>query len=290
MIDCMLTFAFSVWAKCLLSREPGPGCPMLIDNSHLGDENPAMNALALIAEAATVAGADTGSASVSSTSTVSTNTVRWGRVLDLYFEKGGLVVNFGPALLVALVCFVIVAIAWKFWLRQKLLPEFEIVEAELEIANLGKIKIKPNHDNVQIAHEAWVELTTRKAALPFEDDHDVVAEIYDSYLQLFVRLRDLTKNIPAHKLRKCRDTRKLVEVMVTVLNQGLRPHLTRWQARFRRWYQDALNESSNRNKSPQEIQKEFPNFGLLVKDLKALQTDVVKYGEFLREIAQGKDK
>jgi len=245
-----------------------------------------MNASLVLAQAAT----NTGSASAGSTNTASTNGFGWGQVLELHFEKGELVIKFGPILLVSLLGLVIMAIAWKLWFRQRLLPQFDVVEAELDIAKLGKIKIKPNHENVQIAHEAWVELTTRKAALPFEDDHDVVAEVYDSYYELFGQLRNLIRNIPAQKLRKCQDTRKLVEVMVRVLNQGLRPHLTRWQARFRRWYDEALRDSSNHNKSPQEIQKEFPDFVNLVKDLKALQFAVVKYAQFLREIAQGKDE
>jgi hypothetical protein len=183
---------------------------------------------------------------------------------------------------------IVAAIVWRVFLRERLLPEYEVVEAELDLAKIGKVTLKPNHQNVQIAHQAWVELTTRKAALLFDEDHDVVVEVYDSYYQLFAHLRDLTKNIPAHKLRKCADTRKLVEIMIRVLNEGLRPHLTRWQARFRRWYNDALKASANSHKSPQEIQKQFPEYAALAKDLKQLQVDVVKYAQFLREIAQGK--
>lgn len=214
--------------------------------------------------------------------------IEWGRVVELNLDGGGLVLHLGP--LVVAVLALAVAIAFVPSIRRllKAASRFDVVEAELQLANLGRIKIKPNLENIQIAHEAWVELTTRKAALPFEEDHDVIVEVYDSYYQLFSRLRDLTKSIPAHKLRQCSDTRKLVLVMVAVLNHALRPHLTRWQARFRRWYDNALKEDSNRGKSPQEIQRGFPEYSLLVSDLKALQINVVKYSEFLREIAHGK--
>lgn len=247
-----------------------------------------MSFVQLLAQAGTGAVTTGGATSTGPSNIVSVSGTDWGRILDSHFENGELVVRFGPVLWVALVLLALTAIVWKLWLRQMLLPDFELVEAELEIAKLGKIRIKPNHENVQIAHQAWVELMTRKAALPFDDDYDVVVEVYDSYYQLFGRLRDLAKSIPAQKLRQCSDTRRLVDVMVRVLNQGLRPHLTRWQARFRRWYDGALGESSNKGKSPQEIQKQFPDYAALVADLKALQINVVKYGEFLREIAQGK--
>src|SRR5690606_28950450 len=111
----------------------------------------------------------------------------------------------------------------RFYWRRSVLSGYEVVEAELEIASVGKIRIQPNHDNMQTAHSAWVELVTRKASLPFDEDHDVILEVYDSYYQLFSRLRDLTKAISARRLRKCADTKRLVEVMVRVLNQGLRP-------------------------------------------------------------------
>ena len=106
-----------------------------------------------------------------------------GNVIDLHFENGDLVSEFGPVLWIGLITGILGLLAWKLWLRERLIPDFEIVEAELNIAKLGKIKIKPNYENVQIAHRAWVELTTRKAALPFEDDHDVIVEVYDSYYQ-----------------------------------------------------------------------------------------------------------
>jgi hypothetical protein len=219
-----------------------------------------------------------------------TNTVDWSHIVDSRFEGGELVVVFGPVLLLAVLTLALSAVVWRLWLRKRLLPDFDFVEAELDIARLGRVKIRPNHENIQIAHQAWVELSTRKAALPFDGDHDVIKEVYDSYYQLFGRLRDLTKAIPAQKLRRCRETRKLVDMMIRVLNQGLRPHLTRWQARFRRWYDAAITSDANRGKSPQEIQKQFPDYAALVGDLTTLQASVVTYAAFLREIAQGKEE
>src|SRR5690242_1363136 len=75
----------------------------------------------------------------------STNAVDWSRVVDSHFESGELVVRLGPILLLGAVAIILGLIAWRLWLRQRLLPDFDVVEAELDIAHVGKVKIKPNH-------------------------------------------------------------------------------------------------------------------------------------------------
>lgn len=133
--------------------------------------------------------------------------IDWSTILDAHFENGNLVLRLGPLFVGLAVLAAAATLIWRYYYHQQFTNEFEIVEAELEIAHIGKIKIKPNRDNIQIAHEAWVELTTRNAALPFDDKNDLIVEIYNSYYQLFGRLRDMTKKdtslqaarLPEHK-------------------------------------------------------------------------------------------
>ena len=77
--------------------------------------------------------------------------------------------------------------------------------------------------------------------------------------------------------------------MVTVLNRGLRPHLTKWQARFRRWYEQAVDDPANKDKTPQEIQREYPHYQDLVANLKECNSEFVEYAYWLRAIAEGGD-
>jgi hypothetical protein len=209
-------------------------------------------------------------------------------VLEVHFEKGGLVLSLGPALLGVAILAGLVTLVWCWRNRGGILANYSVVEATLKIADIGEVKIQPNRETMRIAYQAWVELNTRKVALPFDEENDVIAEVYNSYDEVFGRLRDLAKSIPAHQLRRSRDTKKLVEIMADVLNKGLRPHLTRWQARFRSWYVEEMKETENLGMAPQDVQKRFKGYPELVKDLKGLQLEVVKYAEFLREIAQGK--
>jgi hypothetical protein len=199
-------------------------------------------------------------------------------------ESWGIDVTLGIALFVA--ALVLFGVYWGVKLYILGRPvRFDVVEAELKLGGIGSVKIKPGYDDVQIAHRAWVELVTRKAALPFDEENDVIVEVYDSWYQLFGRMRDLIKEIPAQKLRSSPDMRELVRVMVDALNKGLRPHLTRWQARFRRWYEARLEV--DRDVPPQTLQRQFPDYDALVKDLKSINQQILEYAELLRRISNG---
>ncbi len=176
-------------------------------------------------------------------------------------------------------------VVYFVWVRLRRKFSWEVVEAEVSWAG-GKMKIKPDFQDIQIAHKAWVELATRKAGLPFDTENDVIIEIYNSWYALFGELRDLAKQIPAEKVRSSKDTRKLVYLLVEALNQGLRPHLTRWQAKFRRWYEEEVKQ--NFNSTPQEIQKKYPQYEVLVTDLRDVNIELMNYTEFIRKIAHGK--
>lgn len=67
------------------------------------------------------------------------------------------------------------------------------------------------------------------------------------------------KDLPAERLAY---SGELVDLTQKVLNNGLRPHLTKWQAKYRKWY----FENSNKEGSPQDIQKAFPEYEELLSD------------------------
>lgn len=212
----------------------------------------------------------------------------WSEILKVTYEKGSITLTLGPGLLIAFAVFGLIALAW--WCMPALRAFFnhDVVEATLKIGGIGEVKVRPNYDTVRIAYQAWVEIETRKVGLLFDEDHDVIVEVYNSWYEVFGRLRDLAKSVPAHRLRKCEDTRKLVEIMMRVLNEGLRPHLTQWQARFRHWHQ--IEQGKSPDMCPQELQQNFPQYDALVSDLKSVNVGMIEYANWLREIAEGKSK
>jgi DNA-directed RNA polymerase specialized sigma54-like protein len=161
------------------------------------------------------------------------------------------------------------------------------VSFDLGFGGVGKVTIRPNNDVVQIAHQVWTELVTRKAGLEFDAEHDLIVEVYDSWYQLFGRIRESLRIVPAHRLRSDEHTRVLIDVLIKALNNGLRPHLTRWQARFRAWYGLQLKEEKNRDRAPQEIQQEFKDYKALIEDLRQANRELVQLAKALQKIAQG---
>lgn len=155
-----------------------------------------------------------------------------------------------------------------------------IDEVELGIGTNSKVKIKFSREDREIAYKLWVEMSTRKIILPFDEENDVIVEVYDSWYSFFGIARGLLKDIPVEKLNS---SKQLISVTDRVLNKCLRPHLTKWQARFRKWYN--LQLDSNSDLTPQEIQYTYPHYNELVNELKAINKNIDYYGEILKKLA-----
>lgn len=165
------------------------------------------------------------------------------------------------------------------------LREFEIDEAELGIGD-QKILLRPNTTDLQIAYKIWVELSTRKIGLPIDLDHDVLLEVYDSWYEFFSVTRNHIKDVPATRFRR-KDTEQIIRLSVDILNLGVRPHLTRWQARFRRWYGQQLAKEENDTADPQSIQAMFPDYDELVADLRIVNQRLILYRQRLYDLLAG---
>jgi len=186
---------------------------------------------------------------------------------------------------------VVAVIAWLVvpWARRKYLRGFRTKSVKLTFKG-AEWEICPDTETRRVAHQAWVEIKSRKVGLPFEEEFDVITEVYNSWYQLFAVLRDLAKSIPADRLQDCEDTRNVVVLLMKALNEGLRPHLTKWQATFRRWYETEIAKSENSDKSPQEIQRKYPKYAELVADLKKVNDEFVRFANSLDLIVKdGKD-
>lgn len=176
----------------------------------------------------------------------------------------------------------ILLIVLLFVLRRILNGSFFQRDYEIDSTELGlgdsKITFKPNLNDKSVAYKIWVELSTRKIGLPIDFDHDVIVEVYDSWYSFFSVTRDLIKDIPVSKVRG-RSTKKIIQLSIDVLNEGIRPHLTTWQARFRRWFDHKLSTDPEAKFDPQDVQKEFPKYAELVADMRAVNARLMKYRE-----------
>lgn len=184
---------------------------------------------------------------------------------------------------------VIVLLILLLTLIFKFIVPFRIRKIEIDQVLIGtannKCVLRYNYKDKEIAYKLWVELSTRKVGLDFEKDKDVIVEVYDSWYKFFEITRNLFKELPVTKLQQ---SQKLIEITETILNKYMRPHLTKYQAKFRRWYANACAEKENSLLSPQEIQSKYPDFEELTEDLQKTINLIKVYKNTLKTICFGK--
>lgn len=182
-------------------------------------------------------------------------------------------------LLAGIAAVIVAIVIWRIAVGSWSLKHMEIDQADFGFGD-QKISLRPNLTDRQVAYAIWVELSTRKIGLPIDFNDDVVAEIYDSWYGFFTVTRELVKGVPVQKVRRD-STQKIIKLSIEVLNEGLRPHLTKWQARFRHWYDRELKRydegPGEEVLDPQGIQQKFPKYQELVNDMKRVNASLINY-------------
>ena len=193
-------------------------------------------------------------------------------------------------IVVLAVVFGLIIIVIIFYIVKKgnLFGNVQIDEAKLGTGS-GEVIFRPNYIDRQIAYQIWVELATRKIGMEIDYDNDVILEIYNSWYEFFRISRELIKEVPVSKASR-HSTRQITNISINILNLCLRPHLTRWQARFRKWYQVEASKDINQSKDPQEIQKKFPSYEKLTEDMRAVNKTLILYRNCMYQLAMGNDK
>lgn len=172
--------------------------------------------------------------------------------------------------------------------RKALNSTWYVKEKRIELSIAGQKHtyiIQRSTLSVEIAYRIYIELITRKAAIPFDEEHDIIAELYNSWYTLFGAIREEIKRLDGDSLLIDKRTRSLIKVSADILNLGLRPHLTKFQGRFRKW----LVEHESDIQSPQEIQRQYPDYVELVSDLKLVNKTLIEYAASLYEIVYPTD-
>lgn len=198
---------------------------------------------------------------------------------SITFESDWIVIGIILALIAAIV------IIRKFFFRNIFWHEMEI---EISGSPKAVFKVERNDENLYIANRIYIELTTRKAAIPIDENNDVIEEVYDSWYSLFGIIRDELKALPGRYLKNHDATSAFVGISRKILNEALRPHLTEHQAKFRKWIEKAKADPINENVSPQDLQKQYPDFQNLVASMKEVNRVLSDYANELDKLVKGK--
>lgn len=203
-------------------------------------------------------------------------------IIKIYFDdKENLIIQISIWLIGLLILLFLI---YFFLLKNRL--RYELVKVDIKLGNVGVAEFRPNKTDLQIAHKIWTELVTRKAAIPIDMEHDVIEEIYNSWYTLFQKVRELISEIPAELIRNNNSTKEIVRIATQTLNDGLRPHLTKWQARFRTWSE--AKKEKLMDMTPQELQKEYSEYKDLIDDLLKVNNQLIQYAQELKKIVDKK--
>jgi len=130
-----------------------------------------------------------------------------------------------------------------------------------------------NRSNINSLNRIYIELITRKASISIDENNDVISEIYDSWYKLFNTIREEMKLLSTSSPEVFLDL-QAVKFGEEILNDILRPHLTKHQARFNDWFQKAKQNNIDKYISPQELQKFYPDYQNLILSLKLVNQNL----------------
>src|SRR3954452_8324859 len=128
------------------------------------------------------------------------------------------------------------------------------------------------------AWELYVELITRVAVVPIEDDSDLLLrEALTSLYSIFHSTRDILRRYgPDIAEPKPGGQFNFAYLAVTILNSGLRPMLGRWHPALRRW-----EERCPPGTSPAAHERSWPRAGELRADLAGTRQTLTDYAAAL---------
>ncbi len=216
------------------------------------------------------------------------DTTKTHEIIDVSFncEKPALIIESNWFIIGIILLILILA----YLIKKTFYKRVNWKEMEIEISGSPKLKFKVerNDDNLYIANRIHIELTTRKAAIPIDENNDVIEEVYDSWYKLFGIIRDEIKSVPGKYLKDHDPTSALIGLTRKILNDAMRPHLTEHQAKFRKWLEIAKQDIANKDLSPQDLQKKYPDFTNLVSSMKLVNQTLINYAGELDKLIKGK--
>lgn len=176
------------------------------------------------------------------------------------------------SLIVLLVIVIIILII----LKRKKIKITNIFRIEIpRTIEYKKIKLHINKKNRKLAYNIWVELSTRKIAIDFDEENDTILLVHKSWYVAFGLIRDYIKELGSDIIDH--DSRI---TSMSILNNSLRPHLTKYHNRFEKWF----NQKDSIDKDPQILQKQYPRYRELVDDIKKVNSECKEYLKILEKI------
>ena len=204
------------------------------------------------------------------------------KFFDLKIEGWNVILTVNILIIVVLLFIILIFLLFKY---SRLKPPYKFKELSITFGS-ATITFVNDHSDREIAFKSWVEISTRTIGFPIDNENDVIVEIYNSWYKFFEIIRNNIKDISGDRINH---SKSLINSLTSLLNNSLRKHLTKWQAKFRKWYNYAINLEENIELSPQEIQRKYPEYKSLMDDLLETNLKMIDLKVVLYKIAFNED-
>jgi hypothetical protein len=142
---------------------------------------------------------------------------------------------------------------------------------------IGGVEWEPDRTEREAAWSLYVELVTRIAVQPLEEGRGLLREALTSLYSLFASTREILRAAgPNVGIRP----ESVGGIAISVLNNGLRPILSRWHPELQVWENKCPSDVS-----PKEHEEQWADSPSLRSELEALREDLSRYADALAEIA-----
>jgi len=142
---------------------------------------------------------------------------------------------------------------------------------------LGQLEFEPDEAQQRAAWELYVELTTRIAVQPLSPDEGILREALTSLHEIFMVTRDILRRAGPSVAK---GPSSFGAVAIEVLNQGIRPFLTKWHPLLLAYEQKRPSEVPAR-----DYEQAWENAQAFRQELSEFQKQMVIYVDALARIA-----
>jgi hypothetical protein len=143
---------------------------------------------------------------------------------------------------------------------------------------LGSAEWEADSTQRRAAWALYVELVTRVAVQELADDAGLVREAMNSLYTIFGTTREILREA-GPDVGASRES--VGGLAIAVLNQGLRPFLTKWHPMLQVWEAQRLEKTS-----PKEHEQQWTEEEKLRQELATLRRELAVYAQALAEVAE----
>jgi len=156
---------------------------------------------------------------------------------------------------------------------KRLLTPLGITSVNIDIPGLGETKLELANPQREAARRIFLEMTTRTVTQRLKKEDGTLSAAIKSLYEFFQIVRGELKTMPPPPPGTDSDAKTLESIAHRMINQALRPYLSRWHDRINAWNETGLGET------------DWPLYEICRYDLDRMRSLSIQYAKTLGDAA-----